>query len=163
MLNRDYINTVTQILFTTNLLFFELSILLLIFKFATNILLMMIMKKSILNIVFFLLVSLFTIPGYALNNYYFTIIGKNKGLSQTDVKAIIQDSNGFMWFGTRNKLNRYDGKSFKIFNCYDQVAQKQNNNISSLFEDKNKQLWVGTDKGIFILNPQNNVFNVSSK
>ncbi|WP_317193722.1 ligand-binding sensor domain-containing protein, partial [Bacteroides thetaiotaomicron] len=119
---------------------------------------MMIMKKSILNIVFFLLVSLFTIPGYALNNYYFTIIGKNKGLSQTDVKAIIQDSNGFMWFGTRNKLNRYDGKSFKIFNCYDQVAQKQNNNISSLFEDKNKQLWVGTDKGIFILNPQNNVF-----
>lgn len=118
----------------------------------------MTMKQSTLHITLLLLASLFVVPGYALDNHYFTTIGKNKGLSQTDVKAIIQDSNGFMWFGTRNKLNRYDGKSFKIFNCYDEVAQKQNNNISSLFEDKNKHLWVGTDKGVFILNPQNGVF-----
>ena len=115
------------------------------------------MKQSILNIALIVLASLFVMHGYALDNHYFTTIGKNKGLSQTDVKAIIQDSNGFMWFGTRNKLNRYDGKSFTIFNCYDEVAQKQNNNISSLFEDKNKHLWVGTDKGVFILNPQNGV------
>lgn len=117
------------------------------------------MKQPTLNIVLFLLASLFITSGHAaLGNYYFTIIGRDKGLSQTDVKAIIQDSNGFMWFGTRNKLNRYDGKSFQIFNCYDHAAQKQNNNISSLFEDRNKHLWVGTDKGVFILNPQNGIF-----
>lgn len=63
-----------------------------------------------------------------------------------------------MWFGTRNKLNRYDGNTFKIFDCYDYVAQKQNNNISSLFEDREKHLWVGTDKGVFILDPQTEIF-----
>ncbi len=121
------------------------------------------MKHFLLKSIVFLLASLYVTSGYALNNYYFTIIGKSKGLSQTDVKAIIQDSNGFMWFGTRNKLNRYDGKSFKIFNCYDPIAQKQNNNISSLFEDKNKHLWVGTDKGVFLLNPQTGVFTYMNK
>jgi len=105
---------------------------------------------------------LFGISGYASNNYYFSIIGRDKGLSQRDVKAIIQDSNGFMWFGTRNKLNRYDGNSFRIFDCYDHIAQEQNNNISALFEDKNKKLWVGTDKGVFILDTQTGVFTYMS-
>lgn len=118
------------------------------------------MKHSTCKTVFLLLAILYIACGdaYTSNNHYFTSIGKSKGLSQTDVKAIIQDSNGFMWFGTRNKLNRYDGKSFRIFNCYDPVAEKQNNNISSLFEDKDKRLWVGTDKGVFILSLQTGKF-----
>ena len=116
------------------------------------------MKHPQLTITVFLLMLLFNISGYGLNNYYFNIIGRDKGLSQSNVKAIIQDSNGFMWFGTRNKLNRYDGNTFKIFDCYDYVAQKQNNNISSLFEDREKHLWVGTDKGVFILDPQTEIF-----
>lgn len=116
--------------------------------------------KSIIIIILSML--LFGISGYASNNYYFSIIGRDKGLSQTDVKAIIQDSNGFMWFGTRNKLNRYDGNSFRIFDCYDHIAQEQNNNISALFEDKNKKLWVGTDKGVFILDTQTGVFTYMS-
>ena len=116
------------------------------------------MKHLQLTITVFLLMLLFNISGYGLNNYYFNIIGRDKGLSQSNVKAIIQDSNGFMWFGTRNKLNRYDGNTFKIFDCYDYVAQKQNNNISSLFEDREKHLWVGTDKGVFILDPQTEIF-----
>ena len=116
------------------------------------------MKHFQLTVVIYLLMSLFSMSGYGVNNYYFDIIGRDKGLSQSNVKAIIQDSNGFMWFGTRNKLNRYDGISFKIFDCYDHVAQKQNNNISSLFEDGEKHLWVGTDKGVFILDLQTEVF-----
>lgn len=116
------------------------------------------MKQPVFNTFILLSMLLSNMSGYALNNYYFNIISRDKGLSQTNVKAIIQDSNGFMWFGTRNKLNRYDGNTFKVFDCYDHVAQKQNNNISSLFEDKEKQLWVGTDNGVFRLNPQTGKF-----
>jgi len=86
-------------------------------------------------------------------DYYFTRINGENGLSQCNVKSIIQDSWGFMWFGTRNKLNRYDGISMKIFDVKDPILKKTNNNIGVLFEDVNKHLWVGTDKGIFIFDP----------
>ena len=92
-------------------------------------------------------------------NYYFTKINGENGLSQTNVKAIIQDSYGFMWFGTRNRLNRYDGTTMKVFDCYDADLQRGNNNISSLFEDENKKLWIGTDKGIFIFDPVSQKFS----
>lgn len=92
-------------------------------------------------------------------DYYFTRINGENGLSQNNVKSILQDSYGFMWFGTRNKLNRYDGISIKVFDVNDTVQKKSNNNIDALFEDSNKQLWVGTDKGIFIFDPITEKFN----
>lgn len=85
--------------------------------------------------------------------YYFRHISSPEGLSQTDVKALLQDSYGFMWFGTRNKLNRYDGNCIKVFDIRDQKNGNCNNNVSALFEDEDKHLWVGTDKGVFIYNP----------
>ena len=48
-------------------------------------------------------------------NFFFSKIDSDKGLSHNEVKSIIQDSWGFMWFGTRNRLNRYDGRSIKNF------------------------------------------------
>lgn len=90
--------------------------------------------------------------------YFFSRVNSRSGLSQINVKSIIQDSYGFMWFGTRNLLNRYDGTNMKVFNCYDPVSGQGNNNISALYEDKNKQLWVGTDKGIYIFNPVHETF-----
>lgn len=85
--------------------------------------------------------------------HYFRHIDRRDGLSQTDIKAIIQDSYGFMWFGTRNKLNRYDGNSIRTFDCVDRDLNVRDNNISSLFEDDNRHLWVGTDNGVFIYDP----------
>lgn len=85
-------------------------------------------------------------------NYFVHINGKD-GLSHNNVKSIIQDSYGFMWFGTRNKLNRYDGTSIKIFDCFDSSTHKRNNNISALFENSDHKLWVGTDNGVFIFDP----------
>ena len=111
------------------------------------------MKRYILGIVcslFFLVVL--QAQDYSFK-YYFTVIDSHDGLSQTDIKAILQDSEGFMWFGTRNKLNRFDGNTIRVFDCYDPVTNKRNNNISSLFEDRKKHLWVGTDKGVFIFDP----------
>ena len=108
------------------------------------------MKKK-LFILLFLLVTLCLHSG---NNYpyryYFRNISRNEGLSQTDIKAILQDSRGFMWFGTRNRLNRYDGHTIRVFDCVDTKLGRRNNNISSLFEDVDRCLWVGTDKGVFI-------------
>jgi len=63
-----------------------------------------------------------------------------------------------MWFGTRNRLNRYDGISLKQFDCYDPYLEKRNNNVSALYEDTNKILWVGTDKGIFLFDPIKETF-----
>jgi ligand-binding sensor domain-containing protein len=60
---------------------------------------------------------------------------------------------GFMWFGTRNKLNRYDGVSMKVFDVVDKQQNMTNNNIGALLEDSEKRLWVGTDKGVFIFDP----------
>lgn len=96
-------------------------------------------------------------------NYFFSRVNVDNGLSHNTVKAVIQDSYGFMWFGTRNKLSRYDGTSVKIFDCNDPIAQKSNNNICSLFEDESKQLWVGTDKGVFTYDPIKEKFTFFDK
>lgn len=93
------------------------------------------------------------------HNYYFTSIGGEQGLSHNNVKAITQDSRGFMWIGTRNRLNRYDGKAIKVYDCYDPVREKRNNNIGALMEDFDSLLWVGTDKGVFRYNSHDESFS----
>lgn len=85
--------------------------------------------------------------------FSFICIDGKMGLSQSNVKSIVQDSWGFMWLGTRNGLNRYDGVSVKRYNCIDLILRKGNNNISALFEDPDHYLWVGTDMGVYIFNP----------
>lgn len=49
-------------------------------------------------------------------HYYFKNLSVQNGLSQNTVNAILQDKQGFMWFGTKDGLNRYDGLSFRKFN-----------------------------------------------
>jgi len=106
--------------------------------------------KHTFFILFFICLS---ISDVSANNYYFSKIDGNAGLSHNNVKSIFQDSYGFMWFGTRNRLNRYDGVSLKIFECYDYETNKGNNNIGVIFEGSDKKLWLGTDKGVFIFDP----------
>lgn len=91
-------------------------------------------------------------------HYYFSHITGENGLSQSNVKAIIQDSYGFMWFGTKNGLNRYDGTSIRTMDCDDPIARKGDHNISALYEDAERRLWVGTDKGVYLYNPVTEVF-----
>lgn len=81
------------------------------------------------------------------------------GLSSNNVKCILQDSYGFLWLGTKNGLDRYDGTIIRTFNCYDYTTNHGNNNIGALYEDRNKQLWVGTDRGIFVYNPRTDRFS----
>lgn len=113
------------------------------------------------HLIFFILIVSFLAEIKAQNssNYYFTHINGDNGLSQSNVKAIIQDSYGFMWFGTKNGLNRFDGTSIQRMNCEDYVLGKGNNNISYLYEDKNRNLWVGTDRGVYLYHPDSDVFD----
>ncbi len=73
------------------------------------------------------------------------------GISSNTITCITQDAKGFMWFGTRNGLNRFDGTSFKIFhNNINDAHSIGSNSILSLFEDKQQRLWVGTYKGLYV-------------
>src|SRR5690606_24571945 len=73
----------------------------------------------------------------------------NEGLSQSNVSAITQDAFGFMWIGTENGLNRYDGYQVKIYrNDRDDPTSIPSNNIRSLFSDSQGHLWIGTSAGL---------------
>ena len=69
----------------------------------------------------------------ARQHYAFTQIGSDQGLSASYVKAIAQDANGFIWFGTKNGLDRFDGVSIRDFNCRDAEAGRGNNNIGAVY------------------------------
>lgn len=84
----------------------------------------------------------------------------NDGLSQNAVFAILQDSKGFMWFGTKDGLNRYDGYTFKIYqhNPFDTTSLSANF-ITALYEDSQKNIWVGTlNGGLNCLHPGSEKF-----
>lgn len=92
--------------------------------------------------------------------YYFSHLGLEQGLSQSSVLCIIQDQSGFMWFGTKDGLNRYDGNSFRIFqHVYNDTTSLGNNVINSLFETKDNKIWAGTDAGIYVYDPVTECFN----
>lgn len=85
--------------------------------------------------------------------YNFRHIDSSDGLSANNVKCILHDSLGFMWFGTKNGLNRYDGSTLRVYECYDQELNRGNNNIGALYEDEDSTLWIGTDRGIYRYDP----------
>ena len=84
-------------------------------------------------------------------HYYFKNLSIRNGLSQNTVNAILQDRKGFMWLGTKDGLNRYDGLSFRKFK-HDAANPRSigNSFITSLYEDFNGNIWVGTDAGVYI-------------
>ena len=107
----------------------------------------------ILSVLCGLMFSVTCVHAQEYSKFYFTHINGENGLSASNVKAIMQDSYGFMWFGTKNGLNRYDGTSILQLNCDDLKAGVGNHNISALYEDKDKKIWVGTDRGIYLYDP----------
>jgi len=72
----------------------------------------------------------------------------SNGLSQNMVSSIIQDHKGYMWFGTKDGLNRFDGYSYKIYksDLFDS-SSISDNHITCLYEDKDHNLWVGSRLG----------------
>ena len=75
------------------------------------------------------------IPHYAQSSvhYYFRTMGIQDGLSQNTVNQLLQDKQGFMWFGTKDGLNRYDGISFREYKK--ENSRLGGNCITALCED----------------------------
>ena len=79
----------------------------------------------------------------------FQYLSKKEGLSQTSVFAIVQDDAGFMWFGTRGGLNKFDGYEFQIYRNDTTHNSLVANDIRTLYADTlHHQLWVGTISGL---------------
>jgi ligand-binding sensor domain-containing protein/signal transduction histidine kinase len=82
-----------------------------------------------------------------------------QGLSQSTVNVVLQDSKGFIWVGTQDGLNRYDGYSFVAYepNPHDSTSIA-GNYIYTLYEDMSGVLWIGSNKGLSRYNAENNSF-----
>ncbi len=81
-------------------------------------------------------------------NIRFETVSLEQGLSQSVVQSIAQDSTGFLWFGTQDGLNRYDGYGFKIYrNSPVDSASLSDNLINTLYVDRKGRLWIGTISG----------------
>ena len=81
-------------------------------------------------------------------NIRFEQFSLEEGLSQSSVNVILQDRMGFLWIGTQDGLNRYDGYNFKIYKPdADDPASLSDRWITSIVEDSQGYLWVGTRLG----------------
>lgn len=109
------------------------------------------MKRRVLSIFFLLIpVMLLAIP----NNFRFRHFSVEDGLSSNSVRAIMQDKYGFLWIGTEEGLNRYDGTTIKSYPICPQAAGKY---ISSLYGTK-KNIWIGTDEGVYTFAYETEIF-----
>jgi streptogramin lyase len=79
----------------------------------------------------------------------FKRISVEQGLSQSTVTCVLQDSRGFMWFGTRGGLNRYDGSGIRVYRHDPQNRHSLGHNqVTALAEDQAGMLWIGTGNGL---------------
>lgn len=82
----------------------------------------------------------------------FRSFNADNGLAHNTVLAVIQDRTGFMWFGTKDGLNRYDGSEIRTVAVTDAIPG--NNYISALCEDNKGCIWIGTDSGVCLYDPE---------
>ena len=121
------------------------------------------MAPSLTRILSFLLVvPLFLFPGTTraqAPKLHFSHLSGEQGLSNSTIEAIFQDSRGFIWIGTRDGLNRYDGHEMIVYR-YDPLDSNSlsDSYIRYICEDRSHQLWVGTINGLNRLDPVTNHF-----
>ncbi len=88
-----------------------------------------------------------------------THLSLEAGLSQSNVRCILQDKTGFLWIGTQDGLNRYDGYNFRVFkNNPNDANSISDNMITCLLEDKKGFLWIGTLDGLNRYDPRTGKF-----
>lgn len=113
----------------------------------------MMLKCKRSTILYFLLAVVFLNKAFAVEYPSIVSIGIEKGLSNNSVRCVFKDRKGFMWIGTHDGLNRYDGYEFKVFrNQLGDTTSLPHNYIYTINEDQKHNLWVGTGQGIGIFN-----------
>ena len=90
------------------------------------------------------------------SNISFRNIKNEDGLSQSTVETVIQDKKGYIWIGTNDGLNKYNGYDFKVYRHDEKnINSIANNYIIDLQEDNNGNIWVGTADGLSKINTEN--------
>src|SRR6516164_2367191 len=89
------------------------------------------------------------LPVTDANDIRFSRLSTSQGLSQSRVAQIVEDNQGFIWFGTQYGLDRYDGYEYKVF-AHDPARENSLScvYIHSLFKDRSGTLWVGCDHSL---------------
>jgi len=107
-----------------------------------------------------MLVSIAALPSFAQTlNLKFKHINIGQGLSNSTIEAIYQDSKGFIWFGTRDGLNKYDGYHVTVFkNDAGRKNSISDNFIKCINEDASHNLWIGTADGLNRFDAYKNTF-----
>lgn len=90
--------------------------------------------------------------------YYLKRYQVENGLSHNTIFSTAQDKNGFMWIGTKDGLNRFDGYHFKTFPVHDEKRGMVKDLILSLATGPDGKLWVGTQKGLFYFDAERERF-----
>ncbi|MBI1267041.1 MAG: hypothetical protein GC193_06360 [Cryomorphaceae bacterium] len=110
-----------------------------------------------LCVLFALLVG--QINSFSAEPLHFKHLRVSDGLSSNRINAIVQDVDGFIWVGTDEGINRYDGNSFRTFPLFNSISGRSGNIVTKLFIDDQLRLWVCTaDAGLFLYNPKRLTF-----
>ena len=118
-------------------------------------------KIIVFSIITSLMLNIFYLKANALSNDKKDIVFKritvDDGLSQTTAQYLFQDSKGYMWIGTTDGLNRYNGHDFEIYKYREGRNESISNNyISAINEDEHGYIWVGTSGGLNKINTETN-------
>ena len=115
-------------------------------------------KMISIKIISVLYVSLFFLT-YNINlfaqndNIVFERLNTSHGLSNNEVRKVFQDSKGYLWVGTADGLNKYDGYNFTVYrNDPQDINSISNNSVWDILEDKSGNLWVSTNDGLNYFN-----------
>lgn len=105
--------------------------------------------KIITFILCLVVVSINSIAALPLNDFYFEHITIADGLSQNYITCIQEDAEGFIWIGTKNGLNKYDGYKITEYNHNQDLPNTITDNyISTIYKDSQNNLWIGTNNGL---------------
>lgn len=119
------------------------------------------LKNMLYTILLFSLTSN-NIVGLSGNGYSFKNYNTNNGLSQNSVRTILQDSLGFMWFGTKDGLNRFDGTTFKLFK-FSTDGILSDNVFNRIIQDIDNNIWLSTDEGVYIYDQYHEQFHLFNR
>ena len=95
-----------------------------------------------------ILLPLLVLSAWSKEHYVIQHYSIKDGMSQNTVMTIMQDKQGFMWFGTWDGLNRFDGYTFEVYKAMsDGEAAQVNNRVTTIYEDEEERIWWGTYDG----------------
>lgn len=109
---------------------------------------------------FLIAIQLLCIHTFVVNaqRIFSTSYTMDDGLAANRVYSILQDSCGFMWFGTDDGLSRFDGIQFKSYYLSEHVNANTSNSVKKIFIDSRGKMWIGLDSGIVIYDSQTDTF-----